>query len=361
MNRVMLRRTGDVAGRHALTARKQAPARPAGPGVRERVIRLVPPVIAASLRRGAEAIVTLAMLVTLTFIAAHAVPGGPAYAILGMRATPAGVGAVNLQLGLDVPVWQQYLVWWMHVLHGDLGTSYLLNRPVAALLSEYVLRTLALYGGGLALGTVLAVAGGLLHGMWFRDWRGRVFAGLELTLYALPSFFVGTALMAVFATSWHWLPAGGANDLRLLHPGLADMLRHLVLPVCTVALAVYAGLAPYFAQSVDQELRRPYARTALAKGLTPRGVVFGHVFTNALRPLVTMLGLSFPAMIAGSVVVESVFSFPGLGWLLWRSALAHDYPVLIGIVLLVGVATVLGNLAAELINTWLDPRSNYVR
>jgi peptide/nickel transport system permease protein len=316
--------------------------------------------LTAALQRLAATFATLAVLVTLTFVAAHAVPGGPAYAILGLNATPSAVGAVNMQLGLDVPVWRQYLIWWLHVLHGDLGNSYLLNRPVASLLAEYQMRTLALYGGGLTLGTLLAVAGGLLHGMWFGDWRGRALGALELTLYALPSFFVGTGLMVVFSTSLGWLPAGGANDLRLLHPGLHDTLRHLVLPVCTVALAVYAGLAPYFAQSVDQELRLSYARTARAKGLTQWGVVTRHVFRNALRPLVTMLGLSFPGLIAGSVVVESVFSFPGLGWLLWRSALAHDYPVLIGIVLLVGVATVLGNFAAELINTWLDPRTAYV-
>ena len=315
---------------------------------------------ASALHRAAEAAATLAILVTLTFIAAHAVPGGPAYAILGLKATPAGVGAVNLRLGLDVPVWRQYLVWWAHLLHGDLGNSYLLNRPVASLLAEYQARTAALYGGGLALGAALAVGGGLLHGMMFRNWRGRAFAALELTLYALPAFVVGTVLMAVFSTTLGWLPAGGASTLRLAQPGWGDALRHLVLPVCTVALVSYAGLAPYFAQSVHQELQRPYARTALAKGLTPWGVACRHVFRNALRPMVTMLGLSFPALIAGSVVVESVFGFPGLGWLLWRSALAHDYPVLIGIVLLVGIATILGNLAAELLNTWLDPQARYV-
>ncbi len=366
MNKVVSKRTGDMSNRQFQTTRASpGPGHvTAPPGLAARagarVAGWVPPILALTLQRCAEAIVTLALLVTLIFALAHAVPGGPAYAILGMKATPAGVSAVDMQLGLDVPLWRQYLVWWAHLLHGNLGNSYLLNRPVASLLAEYQMRTLALYGGGLLLGTLLAVAGGLLHGMWFRSWRGRALASLELTLYALPSFFVGTALMAVFSTSLGWLPAGGASNLRLAHPGIADHARHLVLPVCTVALAVYAGLAPYFAQSVDQELRRPYARTALSKGLTPGGVLLRHVLGNALRPLITMLGLSFPALIAGSVVVESVFSFPGLGWLLWRSALAHDYPVLIGIVLLVGVATVLGNLAAELINTWLDPRSNYV-
>jgi len=314
----------------------------------------------AAAARLAQAAATLAILITITFLVAHAMPGGPAYAILGLRSTPAGVAAVDLQLGLDVPVWRQYLIWWAHLAQGDLGTSYLLNRPVAALLAEYQMRTAVLYGSGLALGTALAVAGGLLHGMWRRDWRGHGLAALELSLYALPSFFVGTLLMALFATGLGWLPAGGAYDMRVPHPGLADALRHLALPVCTVALATYAGLAPYFAQAVDAELHAAYALTARAKGLSPWGVALRHVLRNALRPLVTMLGLSFPALIAGSVVVESVFSFPGLGWLLWRSAIAHDYPVLIGIVLLVGVATIVGNLAAELINTWLDPRALYV-
>ncbi len=303
---------------------------------------------------------TLTILITLTFISAHAVPGGPAYAILGLKASPQGVGAINLRLGLNVPLWRQYLTWWAHLLHGNLGTSYLLNRPVTALLAEYQSRTLALYGAGLALGTALALAGGLVHGQFRHAWPGRTLAALELTLYAAPSFFVGTALMALFATSLHWLPAAGAQDLRLPAPTLPDTLAHLALPVTTVALAVYANLAPYFAHSVAEELARPYVRTARAKGLSPTAILLRHVLPNALRPLVTLLGLSLPSLIAGSVVVESVFSYPGLGWLLWRSALAHDYPVLIGIVLLVGLATIAGNLLAELLNTWLDPRALYV-
>ena len=321
--------------------------------------RLVPPGLAL-LRRARDSLATLVVLVTLTFLAAHAIPGGPAYAILGMKATPQGTGAIDLRLGLDVPLWRQYLIWWWHVLHGDLGTSYLLNRPVAALLAAYQARTLALYGAGLSLGTLLALAGGLLHGRFYGSWPGRALAALELTFYALPSFFVGTALMALFASYLRWLPAGGAHDLRLADPTFADTLRHLVLPVTTIAFAAYAGLAPYVARSVAEELSRPYARTARAKGLSSAAILRRHVLPNAMRPLVTLLGLSLPALIAGSVVVESVFGFPGLGWLLWRSALAHDYPVLVGIVLLVGVATIIGNLAAELLNTWLDPRTLYV-
>jgi peptide/nickel transport system permease protein len=348
-------------------AKREAPYAPDAPPSLDHPPRDEPPrgrragwLARAAATRLAAAAATTVILITAAFLVAHVMPGGPAYSILQLRSTPAGVAAVDLQLGLDVPVWRQYLVWWAHLLQGDLGRSYLLNRPVAGLLAEYQLRTAVLYGSGLALGTLLAIGGGLLHGMWRRDWRGHGLAALELSLYALPSFFVGTALMAVFATGLGWLPAGGAYDMRVPHPGFGDALRHLALPVCTVALATYAGLAPYFAQSIDAELHAAYALTARAKGLSPWGVALRHVLRNALRPLVTMLGLSFPALIAGSVVVESVFSFPGLGWLLWRSAIAHDYPVLIGIVLLVGLATILGNLAAELINTWLDPRALYV-
>jgi peptide/nickel transport system permease protein len=326
-----------------------------------RAFRLaVPPVLLTSLQRIGGAAATLVILVTLVFFLARIAPGGPAYAILGLRATPSGVGAVDLRLGLDVPIWRQYAVYWAHLAHGDLGISYLLNRPVAGLLATYTQRTLALFTTGLVLGTLLAIGGGLLHGVWFTERRGRLLAMLELALYALPSFFVGTALMAVFSTGLGWLPAGGAANVRLLHPGLPDAVLHLVLPVCTVAVAVYAGLAPYFAQSVHYELQAGYARTALAKGFSLWAVVFRHVFRNAARPLVTMLGLTFPNLVAGSVVVESVFSYPGLGWLLWRSAISRDYPVIVGIVLLIGVATIIGNLAAELVNTWLDPRARYV-
>ena len=339
---------------------KRLPEPPRAPSAWQRLGTALPPVVVISVRRLAESVATLIVLITLVFTLARLAPGGPAYAILGLHATPSGVGVVDLRLGLDVPVWRQYAIYWSHLAHGDLGTSYLLNRPVTSLLAASMRRTLALYGGGLALGALMALGGGFAHGVWFGRRRGRALALLEMTLYALPSFFVGTVLMAIFSTWLHILPAGGAGDLRLVSPRPGDTLLHLIMPVFTVALTAYAGLAPYFAQAVHQELQAPYARTARAKGLTLWGVARRHVFRNALRPLVTMLGLSFPTIVAGSVVVESVFSYPGLGWLLWRSALSHDYPVIIGIVLLIGVATIAGNLAAELINTWLDPRARYV-
>jgi peptide/nickel transport system permease protein len=306
--------------------------------------------------RGAEAALSLTLLVTLAFFLAHAAPDGPEYAILGVRMSPARVHQVATRLGLAMPVWRLDYLWWAHVLRGSLGYSFLLNRPVTGLLADYAGNSAALLGVGFGCGLLLTVAGGLAHGAWYRRWPGRVLGGLELLFYALPGFVIGTFLALAFSGWLRWLPPGGIADLRLVAPGFGDFARHLVLPALTVALVVYAGLARFFAESVDAELGRPYARMAAAKGLSSAQILFRHVAPNAVRPLITLLGLSLPGLFAASVVVESVFSYPGLGWLLWRSALARDYPVLIGIVLIIGALAVIGNLLADVLNTMLDPR-----
>jgi peptide/nickel transport system permease protein len=302
---------------------------------------------------------SLLMLVSATFALAHLTPGGPAYSILGLRAAPDAVGSVNMQLGLDVPLWRQYGLWLWHVLHLRLGYSYLVNRPVSELLARYAANTAILYSLALLISTAASIGLGLIQGVYAQRWPARLIGLLELTLYAVPSFVLATALVLTFAVTLHWLPASGLVDLHAATPTLPDYAAHLVLPVLTIALATTAALARYFAQSVQQELGQDYARTAAAKGLTFPRILFGHVTRNAMRPLVTLLGLSLPTLISGGVIVETVFSYPGLGWLLWRSALSQDYPVLVAIVLLIGVLTVLGNLAADLLNMLLDPRARY--
>lgn len=309
--------------------------------------------------RLAASALSLAILVTLTFVLVHLTPGGPAYSILGMKSTPKAVAALNAQLGLDVPLWRQYLIWWQHLLHGDLGFSFILHRPVGELLLSYERNTIAMYAIATIISTLAAIGLGLAHGVYYLRWQGRAIGALELALYAVPSFFVGTVLVLLFAIQWDLLPAGGLTDIRSADPPASAYIAHLVLPVLTISLVTLAGLSRYFAQSVHEELARDYVRTAAAKGLSFPRILFGHVLRNALRPLVTVLGLSFPYIFAGGVVVETVFSYPGLGWLLWRSALSQDYPVLVAIVLLIGVLTVLGNLLADLVNGLLDPRASF--
>lgn len=309
-------------------------------------------------RLGASAL-SIVILVTITFVLVHLTPGGPAYSILGMKASPQAVAALNARLGLDVPVWKQYLVWWLHLFQGDLGFSFLLHQSVGGLLLSFEANTILLYALATVLSTIFAILIGLAHGATYLRTPGKILGGLELAFYSVPSFFVATLLVLVFAIQFRLLPASGMSDIRYAHPPLSSYALHLILPVATVSIVTVAGLSRYFAQSVHEELSRDYVRTARAKGLNNRQILFGHVMRNALRPLVTVLGLSFPSIFAGGVVIETVFSYPGLGWLLWRSALSQDYPVLIAIVLLLGVLTVIGNLLADLVNGLLDPRASF--
>ncbi len=303
-----------------------------------------------------ESAFCIVLLVTLTFVLAHLVSGGPAYTLLGLRANPDSVQALNQLLGLNQPLWQQYAIWWLHLLQGDLGLSYLNHLPVAAQIGAYAGQTLLLYAAGTVLAVMLAAGLGLIHGVYALSWPGHACSALEIFLYAMPGFFVASVLGMVFSTWLGWLPAGGIVDLRLASPGLWDRARHLVLPAASLMLITSPALARLFAQEVHRELAAAYVRTARARGLSFPAILFRHVVRNAARPVVTLLGYSLPAIFAGNVVIESVFDYPGLGWLLAHSARSQDYPVLLGIVLLVGMATMVGNFAADVANAMLDPR-----
>ncbi|WP_428375786.1 ABC transporter permease [Lichenicoccus sp.] len=310
-------------------------------------------------RKLGSAALSLAILITLTFVLVHIAPGSPVYQILGPKASPASIRELNHALGLDLPFWQQYFRWWIDLAHGQLGTSYAVERPVGSLIVSYELNTLSLQVVSLVGSLLIALALGLAHGVYYDRTPGRVIGGLELALYAMPSFFSGTLLILFFSMQLGWFPAGGLENLRLAHQTVASNALHMALPAVTIVLLTVPVLSRYFAQSVHEELGRDYVRSAAARGASPSRILVHHVIRNAMRPLVTVLGLSLPSIFAGGVVVETVFSYPGLGWLLWRSALAQDYPVLIGIVLVIGILTVLGNLLADIANTLLDPRTGY--
>jgi len=309
--------------------------------------------------RLASSTLTIFILVTMVFFMAHLTPGGPAYSILGMKATATSVQQLNARLGLDAPLWKQYVIWWFHLFEGKLGYSYLLSRPVGSLLWQYEINTLVFYTVSIVLSTVLSILLGLVQGVYFGYWQAKLIGGLQLAGYALPGFFVAAMLVLWFSVELHWLPASGITNLREVNPGIGSYAAHLVLPVVTVTILTVSGLSRYFGEAVHEELGKDYVRTARAKGVGFSTILFGHVLRNALRPLVTILGLSFPYIFTGGVIVESVFNYPGLGWLMWRSALSQDYPILIAIVLIIGVLTILGNLLADIVNGLLDPRASY--
>ncbi len=302
---------------------------------------------------------SLLILTLLAFVMSHLTPGGPAYSILGPAARPDTVAAINHEFGLDLPIWRQYLRWLWQLAHGRLGSSYLSNQPVGAMLLSYEANTILLQLVALTASLAIAFGLGLLHGVFHARRLGRLIGTVELGLFALPSFFVGTLLILWVSMGLGWLPAGGLEDLRLQHQTPGSILSHLALPAATITLFTVPALSRYLAQSVHEELGRDYVRSAAARGASPGRILFRHVLRNALRPVVTLLGLSLPTIFAGGIVTETVFSYPGLGWLLWQSAIGQDYPVLIGIVLVIGVLTVLGNLLADLVNGLLDPRTSY--
>ncbi len=310
-------------------------------------------------RRLASSGLSIVILVTLVFFMAHLTPGGPAYSILGLKATATSVAQLNARLGLNQPLLQQYALWRWHLAHGQLGYSYLLNRPVGALLWQYEVNTLVFYSVAILISTALSILLGLAQGVYFGRWPAKLIGAFQLAFYALPPFFVAAMLVLWFSVQHRWFPASGIANLRLVHPGVGSYATHLVLPVITVTLLTTSALSRYFGEAVHEELGKDYVRTARAKGVGFTNILFTHVLRNALRPLVTMLGLSFPYIFTGGVIVESVFNYPGLGWLMWRSALAQDYPILIAIVLVIGLLTVLGNLLADLVNGLLDPRASY--
>lgn len=308
------------------------------------------------IRRLGTSFISIALLVTIVFFMIHATPGGPAYSILGVHSTAAAVAALNAQMGLNHPVWQQYATWWLHLLQGNLGYSYTQHAPVTALMGSYLRNTLMLYVLATIISIVASIVIGMLQGAWAERTGGKVIGALQITFYAMPVFFIGSILILVFAIDLGWLPSGGVSGNG---GGTLDYLRHMILPALTLALPITAGLSRYFGHQARNEYRLDYVRTALARGLPPLRLALNHVLRNAIRPLVTVIGMMIPYIFVGGVLTESVFNYPGLGWLLWRSALKQDYPTLTAIVLLIGVLTILGNLIADLVNSILDVRVRY--
>ncbi len=311
-------------------------------------------------KRLANALFSLIGLVTLVFFMIFATPGGPAYSILGVHASPAAVAELNRQMGLNRPVWEQYLTWWWHLAHGDLGYSFTEHARVGFLILSYLRNTIFLYSVATLLAVLCAIAIGLFQGAQKGRLPASLIGGAQIALYSLPVFFLGTLLILVFAIDHAWLPPGGVGGASSWSGGgTFDLLRHMVLPGLTLAIPMTAALSRYFGRQVRIEYDRDYVRAAKARGIPPHRIALNHVLRNALRPLITIVGMMIPQIFVGGLLTETVFNYPGLGWLLWHSALEQDYPTLTAIVLVIGVLTILGNLAADLMNSILDVEVRY--
>jgi peptide/nickel transport system permease protein len=313
-------------------------------------------VTAYLLRRILAVIPVMAVVVTVVFLLIHLIPGDPASALLGPDATTAQIEATRRQLGLDRPVWEQLLKFYGRVLQGDLGHSYFLNRPVTEALWERAEPTLLLTLSALLVAVAIGVPSGIVAGAYPGSaWDRTLMLGALLGV-CIPGFWLSLNFIYLFAVRLGWLPAAGYASL-FVDPGAA--LRYMVLPAVSLGFNQSALIARIARSCMLEVLQQDYIRTARAKGLRERAVIYGHAFRNALVPVVTVIGITMAILIGGAVVTEIVFNIPGLGRLVISAILRRDYPVVQGVVLVTAATYVLINLAVDMIYAFIDPRIRY--
>lgn len=309
------------------------------------------------LRRTGQAVIVVLGVTAVTFLLEHLLPGSLARAILGGRASPAEIAAFNRANGLDQPLTGQYLAFLGRLARGNLGYSYRLNQSVDSLVLHQVPNDLLVVGISLVLALAIAVPLGLAQAVR----RGRVVDHIAtfaaFTLYAMPSYWLALLLIAGLSIGAHVLPAEAPQSATI--GGMLADPRALVLPVLTLTLVNVALFSRYMRSSAIATLAEDFIRVARAKGLPARLVLSRHVVRNSLLNVVTLVGLSFPAVLTSGLVVEYVFNVPGVGLTYYNAAVNADYPVELGITVLVGIVTVLGSLLADLAYALLDPRVRY--
>jgi peptide/nickel transport system permease protein len=307
------------------------------------------------IRRIGQSVAVVIGVMILTFILVHLEPGSTARAVLGLKATPARVAIFNNTYGLNRPLPVQFWLYVDHVLHGDFGISYSAGQPVSTLIAQRLPRDAVLIGFSTLLALIIGIPMGLYQAIHHGTVRDDIVAGTWFTLYSAPDFMEALLLIAIFSVHFHLLQPSFPGGITSVG-GLFTDPSALVLPVVVLAINSVAGFSQYMRSSAIEELAQDYMRTARAKGLGERMILTRHLLRNAVLPIITILGLSLPNIVAGAVIAEAIFNFPGMGLLFWQSALSHDFPVMLGATLIIGVATVVGNLAADVAYGVLDPR-----
>lgn len=292
------------------------------------------------------------LVVSLVFLLIHLVPGDPILQMLGDGATPADISALRHQYGLDLPLHEQYIRYWGGVFHGDLGSSIRLHDSVEHLIVARYPYTLALAVTALAVGLILALPAGLAAALRRGRWLDQVLSVVSLFGLSVPGIALGPILILVFAIVLGWLPVSGAHG----GGGSGIDWHYLVLPATAMGASLAAILTRMVRTAVLEELGQDYIRTARAKGLGDAEVVWRHALPNALVPIVTVIGLQFGALLAGAIVTEKIFSWPGLGRLVVDAISNRDYALVQGCLLSIGLTYVLVNLCTDLLYRWINPR-----
>lgn len=305
-------------------------------------------------------LLALPVLLGITIIdyAIMSMAGSPLEMMGGPRMTAAGIALKAEELGLDQPVWIQYLKWLGELLRGNLGTCYKSYRPVSEIISENIAPTLLLMGTSLIVGLLIALPAGIYSAL--HRYKKRDYAVVTGSFFAssIPGFFLALLLTYFFNAKLGWLPSRGMMTAGT-DGGFWDIVRHMVMPVTVLAVSIAGSNIRYIRSAVLEILEMDYLRTAKAKGIGRRLVTNKHALRNALLPIVTMIGMQIPMLFGGAVIVEQIFSWPGLGLIAMNAITARNYPVIMGVCLLSAVVVLTANLLTDIVYALVDPTIKY--
>jgi peptide/nickel transport system permease protein len=304
-------------------------------------------------KRLLHAIPILAIVSLISFALIKLVPGDPAVVMGGTNATEAEIDQIRRNLGLDAPWYSQIATFYWNLLHGDLGRSLLLGVPVADAIVERLPATLWVASYAMVLTIVLGLATGIVAALRHNTWVDQLATTVALIGVSLPNFWLGLVMIVLFSVHLGWLPTSGFVDPAV---DVVGFLRTATMPAVALAMLQIGLLARITRSAMLEVLRQDYVRTARAKGLPEYVVILKHALANAMIPIVTVIGLIFSVLISGSIVVETIFTVPGMGALLGNAILRRDYPMIQGGLLFVAAALMLLNLLVDMLYAWLDPR-----
>jgi len=314
-------------------------------------------VIGFIIRRFIQAVLVLILVIFVMFVLAHLVPGGEARAVLGPRAQPLEIRNFNRQNGLNLPLWDQFFRYIWKLARLQFGRAVTYNQSVSSLIALRLPRTLILVGLATVFALLVAVPLGIYQVVRRNKPDDYVVTGLSFIFYSTPAFLIGTLLILYFAIDLHVFPVEGPQGGGSWSD--IENVRALVLPVLTLSALTIASFSRYMRSSMMETMTEDYIRTARAKGAGPQRVLYVHALRNALIPIITLIGLSLPAIVSGAVITEDVYNYPGMGKLAVDAAFRVDVPTLLGVTFVITVATVAGNLLADIFYAVADPRVRY--
>lgn len=301
-------------------------------------------------------LIAIPVLIGITIIdyAIMCMAGSPLEMIQGPRVSEAAVEAKAIALGLDKPFYVQYFVWLGQLLQGNMGYSIKSSQAVSAMIGSHLGPTLLLMGTSLIVGLLIAIPAGIYSAV--HQYSAGDYAAVTFSFFgsSIPSFFLALLLIFLFTVKLNWLPSGGMTTLGT-DGGFADMVKHMIMPVIVLAISIAGRNIRYIRSAVLEILQQDYLRTARAKGIGRFLVINKHALRNALVPIVTVIGMEIPVLFGGAVIVEQVFSWPGLGLMTMSAITARDYPVIMGVCLLSAVVVLAANLITDILYALVDP------